>query len=317
MKSLIKSTASALLLAPLCLLAPVQAAAKESAHIVQTAKAVPTVPAAQNAPKPALWTLKDEDSTIYLFGTVHMLPRDQNWLTAPVKAAIESADTLVFEIIPPDNQQAAMGLIGQYGLLPADKKLSEMLPQEDQAKFQETLTTFSVPAAHADRMKPWFAATMLAVMPLQAAGFDADQGVEMQLKSLYGNSGKKLEALETMEQQFQIFDGIPQQDQLRYLSETIHQIDDAVPIVSEMISQWLSGDADALAKVMNESLSATPELADALLYDRNEAWASQLQDMLKQPGTIFVAVGAGHLAGEQSVQDFLQDRGLKVERVVY
>src|SRR3546814_19941607 len=84
-----------------------------------------------------------------------------------------------------------------------------------------------------------------------------------------------------------------------------------------MVVLWAKGDPDGLAIAMNESLAATPELAKTLLWDRNARWADQLKARMDEPGTVFVAVGAGHLAGERSVQDYLKARGLTVERVEY
>ena len=91
-------------------------------------------------------------------------------------------------------------------------------------------------------------------------------------------------------------------------------IDRIVPMMDSMVAEWLAGDADGLAELMNEGLT-DPALADALLYKRNENWAEWINTRLERPGTVFIAVGAGHLAGQKSVQDYLTQRGLTVERV--
>src|SRR3546814_6314826 len=89
------------------------------------------------------------------------------------------------------------------------------------------------------------------------------------------------------------------------------------PQLEKMVGVWAKGDRDGLAVAMNESLAATPELAKTLLWDRNARWADKLKARMDQPGTVFVAVGAGHLAGQRSVQDYLEERGLTVKRVEY
>jgi len=81
-----------------------------------------------------------------------------------------------------------------------------------------------------------------------------------------------------------------------------------------MVTEWVEGDADALAALMNEGMS-DPEAAEALLYSRNRNWAEWIDARLEQPGTVFMAVGAGHLAGEKSVQDYLTERGIVSKRV--
>jgi uncharacterized protein YbaP (TraB family) len=78
---------------------------------------------------------------------------------------------------------------------------------------------------------------------------------------------------------------------------------------------WASGDTDRLAAQLNEDLRTTPRLAQLLLTDRNARWADWIAARLDKPGTVFVAVGAGHLAGSDSVQAMLAKKGLRAERV--
>ena len=117
-----------------------------------------------------------------------------------------------------------------------------------------------------------------------------------------------------MEWQIGLFDSLPKESQTAFLMVSAENIDRIVPMMDSMVAEWLAGDADGLAELMNEGLT-DPALADALLYKRNENWAEWINTRLERPGTVFIAVGAGHLAGQKSVQDFLTQRGLTVERV--
>ena len=121
-------------------------------------------------------------------------------------------------------------------------------------------------------------------------------------------------ALETLEWQIELFDTLPVESQVAFLMVSADNIDDIVPMMDRMVEEWLDGDADGLAALLNEGLT-DPVLAKALLYDRNERWAEWIDTRLDEPGTVFVAVGAGHLAGAMSVQDYLTGRGLAVTRV--
>ena len=84
-----------------------------------------------------------------------------------------------------------------------------------------------------------------------------------------------------------------------------------------MVDEWAHGQPDALAREMNDSLKDSPEVARVLLVERNQRWAGWIQNRLRTPGTVFIAVGAGHLAGPQSVQRQLARLGLRAERVNY
>ncbi len=82
-----------------------------------------------------------------------------------------------------------------------------------------------------------------------------------------------------------------------------------------LIAYWQAGETDALAADFDKDFRATPVLARALLTDRNAAWADWIAARLATPGKVFLAVGAGHLGGANSVVARLQAKGLTVERL--
>ena len=104
------------------------------------------------------------------------------------------------------------------------------------------------------------------------------------------------------------------ESQIRFLAEVAGNVDKMKPMIDAIVAEWLEGDADGLAALMNDSMT-DPVLAEWLLYNRNRNWAEWIDTRLDQPGTVFIAVGAGHLAGDKSVQDALADRGIQTERV--
>jgi uncharacterized protein YbaP (TraB family) len=121
-------------------------------------------------------------------------------------------------------------------------------------------------------------------------------------------------ALETAEFQIGIFDGMDQAAQITFMMEAIEGMDETAPMLNRMVAEWAEGDADELAAIMNEGMT-DPAVANALLYSRNANWAEWIDARLDKPGTVFIAVGAGHLAGAQSVQDYLAQKGITVSRV--
>jgi hypothetical protein len=293
----------ALAAAPLALLAASPALADNHA--------APEAPAA--AKGPALWKVADEDTTIYLFGTVHVLPKGVEWYDATIADALTGADVLVTEI-PMDAASEAhlQQLTMTNGMLPAGTTLRSLLTPEQTVTYEAALAKIGAPPAAFDQFKPWLAGLTLSLLPLMQQGYDPNSGVERVLLGKVGD--KPRGALETAEFQLGIFDGMPQDAQISFMMEAAAGMDEVKPLLDRMVAEWAEGDAVQLAEVMNEGMT-DPAVAEALLYSRNANWAEWIDARLDQPGTVFVAVGAGHLAGAKSVQDYLAQKSIATERV--
>lgn len=262
--------------------------------------------------KPALWKVADADTTIYLFGTIHALPKGLVWLDGPVGKALDSSGELITEIpeIPAAEQQKTVMALGVL----KGETLRSMMPDADRVAYEALLAKLKIPAEALDPMEPWLAGITLGVLPYKLAGYGAEDGVEAVLRKAAIAKGKKLGALETVDYQLALFDQLPREAQLKFLGEAVRDFDKSFGIIGTMTDEWGSGDPEGLGKLMNEQMD-DPELADPLLYQRNRNWASWIAKRLDQPGTVFIAVGAGHLAGAQSVQDLLSAQGLTSTRV--
>ena len=151
------------------------------------------------------------------------------------------------------------------------------------------------------------------MLPLLQQGYSPDAGVENVLHEARSETLAR-GALETIEEQLAIFDSLPVETQIRFLMETAEGVDDIKAMLDLMVAEWADGEADELARLINESMT-DPLLAERLLYARNANWARWIEERLDAPGTVFVAVGAGHLAGDQSVQDKLAELGIETARV--
>lgn len=292
--------------------APVKEAPRTAAP--PPVEAAPAPAPAAAAAGPALWKVADEDTTIYLFGTVHALPASVEWYTGPVAQALAAAQVLVTEIpsgelTTPAVQQAFIA----RAQLPEGQSLRAILPAERRAAYDAALAKFGLPAAAFDRFEPWFVAITLSTLPLLKAGYSMEAGVESAIEGKAGTE-KKRAALETVESQLRLFDELPMDTQIAYLGAVIEQLDQTVPTMNAMVAAWAKGDADALAELLNRELD-DPALAERLLYARNRNWAEWIRKRLEEPGTAFMAVGAGHLAGKNSVQDYVTKAGTAVVRV--
>ena len=263
---------------------------------------------------PALWVVKDADSTIYLFGTIHVLRPETRWESAKVTAAFNSASDIWFEISNPDDVAALIPLIQRYGVSPATP-LSSLLTPTELNELNTAAQSIGASAAQLDVFRPWYVGLTLSLAPLKKAGYDPNSGVELTLKTRAEAAGKPMHGFETLDKQVLLLANLPQDIQLEFLRSTLKDFDDAGTELDAMVAAWAAGDVAALDRVTNEDMKAeAPEIYKALLTDRNAGFADQIQTLLAGSGTAFVAVGAAHLAGYESVQSMLAARGIDVER---
>jgi len=278
-------------------------------------------PAATSSPAtvdadPALWVVKDKDTTIYLFGTIHVLKPGLSWFDDGVKKAFDSSDELVLEMVQPD-QATMQNIVLSKAYSLSGPTLTERLPEADRGNYLKAMNSLGIPPAAFDRAQPWFAATNLSLLPLMKLGYDPKSGPETVLTEAAATDKKAIEGLETPEQQIGYLAGLPEKVQMAFLESTLKDLPKTEETMNGMVTAWSRGDPDALAKFMNDGLDDSPELAKTLLFDRNARWAQWIKARLDKPGTVFVAVGAGHLAGRQSVIDQLKTLKIKAKRVAY
>jgi len=265
--------------------------------------------------KPLLWSVKQGDTTIYLFGTVHLLPSDTDWMSGKLDDALNRSKRLSIELIDDDPVTMQL-LVMKYGL-DASHPLSQKLHAADREKLKLAATEAKLPNGEQtlEPMRPWLAALVLTVTPLVQAGLDPSQGVDKQLKARMIKAGKPVDGLETSEQQIRILAGMPEPLQLDMLRETFHEIEEGPKKLQELIDAWKNGDIQTIAKLESTELQQeSPELYKQLIVDRNKAWAQIIAKRLRDPtgGTSIIAVGAGHLAGPDSLQKQLEGMGFTV-----
>lgn len=264
---------------------------------------------------PALWKLQDDDTTIYLFGTIHILPKEAEWFTPTIDQALDSSDVLVTEIPSgPETDALAAQLIQQKGTLPPGTTVRSLLDPEQTEIYNQAMTKLGLPLNAFDSYEPWMGALNFSLLPSIIAGYSPEHGVEEVLeKEAAPTVGRG--ALETLDFQFSVFDELPLDTQIDYMITSASMVDEMAPYLDAMVTEWIAGDADELGELLNEGMDEDPVIADRLLYARNANWAEWIDWRMSQPGTVFIAVGAGHLAGEGSVQDLLEQRGFTITRV--
>jgi uncharacterized protein YbaP (TraB family) len=306
------------LLRNLLLTASAFAAAPAAAQNAKPATA-PAAAASAKLPDtdPALWVVKDADTTIYLFGTFHALDGKTDWFNDEVKAAYDRSSKVYLEVVKPEDQAAMMPLLQKYWLASDGKTLGSRLSEKGRKDLADALAYLGAPAAALDPFKPFAASMMLALLGSQKVGKSGEQGAEAIITAAAKKSAKPVDQLETLEFQMALFDKLPEAEQIRMLEYTASTIKEMDSQFARMTKAWNNGDAEGLAAMMNEMQGQSPALYELLLAGRNRTWADWVENRLKAPGTVFVAVGAGHLAGKDSVQDYLAKQGIKTSRINY
>ena len=265
--------------------------------------------------EPALWVAKSGNATVYLFGTVHVLKKETAWRSPKIASALASASDVWLEATDLDDAAKLQPIVMKLGTDP-QHPLSTKVPAADLPKLDTAAKALGAPGEAAlEPLQPWLAAVSISVGPLLKAGYDPNSGVDKLIKADATAAGKTLHGFETAEGQLNVLAGMPTALQVEFLESVLDQVDDGPKRIDELVAMWSKGDVEALGKLENEELAVKqPEIYRLLVVNRNRAWTDALVERLKTPGISFVAVGAAHLAGKDSVQTMLTARGVKVER---
>ena len=282
------------------------------------ALALPAASAAKPAAvaRPALWAVSDPDTTIYLFGTIHLLPENYRWRTPAFDKAVAGSQQLVVETIvdakdPTKIMSALAGLAFSRGLPP----VIDRVPLQKRAALQAAIRKSGTPEATLNQMETWAVAFMLLGNQFRELGLKNAEGVEFVLRDSFQSQGKRIDELESNVEQLGFFDRLPESAQRALLEGSIEANADAKKEFGRMLDAWSRGDVKGIAQTFDEQLSASPELQHGLIRQRNQNWSRWIERRLAQPGQVMVAVGAGHLAGRDSVIEMLKRDGYRVRRL--
>ena len=191
----------------------------------------------------------------------------------------------------------------------------ERVPKDKRAALATAIARSRIAPAALDRMETWAVALALLGPQFGAMDLRQEEGVETKLKQRFSAAGKSIGQLETNEEQLRFFDQLPESAQQALLLGALESPATVGKQFNIMLAAWARGDVGEIARSFNAEMKGSPEMSELLLRRRNVNWTNWIEGRLGQPGTIMVAVGAGHLAGADSVQAMLQKRGLKVTRV--
>ena len=231
---------------------------------------------------PALWEISDSDTKIYLFGTFHSLDGRTVWFDHRVREAFNGSDELMLETIVPADRTA---------MLAAGDQVREIGP--------DGRTT----------LKPFIAQTQQVMGHGRALGMSVEHGADSVLRRIAEDSGKPVGGLERFEDQLGQLARIPVSAKMN-----TNQAPVAVSL-GDLLGAWTNGDTGAFSIMLAGFEAKSPVAYRMLISDRNARWGQWIVNRLDRPGTVFVAVGSGHLAGKDSVQQWLAYRGITATRV--
>jgi len=267
---------------------------------------------------PALWALSDDDNTVYLFGTFHLLPKDTNWQTGAVKKALADTTITVTEADTSSDKakQQLQMLVAQYGLNPPGTSLSQILGDERASTFNTLAQSVGLDPNMLQPLRPWLALLSVTQAAYAGYGFNPELGVEAVILEQASADGDTIETLETLERQIKALSGLEDNGLMEFVDVSLEQFEDLEAQINEGVEAWMSGDVEHL----DESLIATtrvesPRAFELIFASRNREWIGTIMDYLDGDTDTFIAVGTGHLVGEDSVIDLLAKKGIEAKRV--
>lgn len=263
--------------------------------------------------EPPVWIVRDADSEVLLFGSIHVLPPGLNWRPKALDRALAEAQDLWFELPNgPATEAEVARLAGTLGVMPPGQSLFRLLPPQDSALLMKVARDYGVEPANLDRLEPWLAEVALAGAAYRKAGAATENGVEAQVSGSAPEAIRR-EAFETPAQQIHLFDDAPLAEQLASLRETLHELDTDPEAYGKLVRAWMSGDVRGLDEEALQPLrKASPGVFRRLVSDRNARWVEALDLRLKGRGKTVVVVGVGHLVGDEGLPARLRALGYSV-----
>lgn len=271
-------------------------------------------PAERQTARPPMWAVEDGDTRIVLLGAMHQLPPTVDWQIGKVAGEIRGADELWLEIAPDE----LAGVPARFAAMARDEpvgRLDVRIGRERAEAARDLASEAGIGEDDADVTESWALLLAIGNVVTADAGLSTPLGVEAGLTAAFVGAGKPVRGLESAQSQLTLFDALPAATQDRMLARAVAEAAQARPRALALVAAWAKGDTAAIAARVSAEFAATPDVAEPALYARNRAWAARLAVRMEQPGRAMVAVGVGHLVGEQALPGLMAARGFRVRRV--
>jgi len=264
--------------------------------------------------RPAVWQVDGPaGQQAWLIGTIHALPAPISLDSPAFGRAVKGASSLWVEVAALEDDQRTALAFHKLSAVPAAPPIADRTGPADRLLLAKLMAEAKIDPGSFSQMDTWAAALALGQAISARSGDDSGNGADrLVLKEM---RGKPVREFEGAERQLAIFDRLPEQEQRDLLSAVIRSAPTAREDGRRLQQAWLRGDVAALAALDHQGLLADPELREALLVRRNEAWIAQLLPAMARGEKPLVAVGALHLVGQDGLIAQLQARGFTVTRL--
>lgn len=264
---------------------------------------------------PPFWAVRDADSTLYLFGTMHVLTPEADWRTPVFDRAVRESAALWFEMDAEIAPDAVAKLLIQFGV-DRETPLAAKVSPATMTALRGALKDQPALLAMAEQMQPWAAAMVVQVLPMIEAGMTMQSGADSTLTREGKAGGKTLRYFETAEAQLRFFSELPPAVQVQFLEDSLETVGASDEDQLAMQKAWIDGDLDRLApELLDQMRLERRPLYDALVRRRNAAWVTVLERELAGQGVAMVNVGALHMVGDDGLVAQLKARGFEVDRL--
>jgi uncharacterized protein YbaP (TraB family) len=275
----------------------------------------PPVPVA--APNAFAWVAESPVSgagRIFLMGSMH-LGKGPVELGPVLSQAFADSDLLVMEIDPDEVGLFEMiQLTGRYAQLPRGETLGERVSAETYVQLLAWCDRRDQPVSTLISFQAWFAAMMVEMKENEVRGFRAEYGSEAQFGKLARKQKKRIESLETAEEQMQILASASLEAQEQMLAAALEA---SGADFEELIAIFASGDEAGMFEVLMRDMGepGAQDLFERIVFERNVNMATRLHQRTLDGRDRFVLVGAAHLVGDRGIPSLLAERGYTLRRV--
>ncbi len=263
-----------------------------------------------------VWAVSGAHNTVYLAGSVHLLPAGDAQLPHGFERAYGDSKQLVMEMdLAKVNPAEMTTWMMEHSALPAGSTLRAVLGDARYERVRAAATKAGLDMGGLDHTAPWMVGLEITDSAYLQEGFDPDNGVEEQLLRRAQTDGRPTGGLETLEQELGGLAALPQADQIHMLDQTLGELSDLKSEMSDVVGAWRRGDAAKLGTLLSTEYQEFPALYKPLVLERNERWMPAIESLLNGRDNAMVVVGALHVVGEGGLLERLRRKGYRITQL--